>query len=104
MPNNTIEMIETIPDIHSKKCKIIAFLIKIFLQYTTVVLALAVWYLYDYFTAFFTLVSAFVIMGIIRSKLKNTSIPPAQREYPHNDKTIANWFVARELCIGDYDD
>ena len=104
MPNNIINMIEPTPKLHSKKCKIISFFLKIFLQYTTITLSLSVWYLYDYFIAIATLVLSFIIMGIIRSKLRNSVIPLKQREYQYNDKGIADWFTARELCIEIQDD
>lgn len=59
------------------------------------------WYFYDYFIAGAILLLSFIIMGIIRSKLRNSAIPPSQREYHYNDKGIADWFVARELCQDD---
>ena len=37
-------------------------------------------------------------MGIIRSKLRNSVIPPKQQEYQYNDQGIADWFVAKEIC------
>ncbi len=98
MPNNTIDLIEPTPKLHSRKCKLIAYLLRIFLQFTTFVTALIVWYFYDYFFAIATLILTFVIMGIIRSKLRNDVIPPSQREYQYNDKGIADWYTAKEIC------
>jgi hypothetical protein len=92
-------MIEPTPKLHSKKCRLIAFMLKIFLQYTTIVSAIAAWYLYDYFIAMATLLLTFIIMGIIRSKLRNSSIPPKQREYHYNDKGIADWYTAKNICL-----
>jgi hypothetical protein len=57
--------------------------------------------MYDYFMAFFALILSFIIMGIVRSKLRNSVIPPNQREYQYNDKGIADWYTAKELCYGD---
>ncbi|MDQ1244605.1 MAG: hypothetical protein QG565_945, partial [Campylobacterota bacterium] len=34
-------------------------------------------------------------------KLRNSVIPPKQREYQYNDKGIADWYTAKELCYGD---
>jgi len=99
MPNNIIDMIEPTPRLNSKKCKFISFLLRVFLQFTTFITALITWYLYDYFIAILTLVLSFIIMGIIRSKLRNSAIPPTQREYQYNDQGIADWFVSREICI-----
>jgi len=99
MPENIIDMIEPTPKLHSKRCKTLSFLVKIFLQYTTFVSGLIAWFLYDYFIAIATIIFSFIIMGIIRSKMRNDVVPPRQREYQYNDQGIADWFVARELCI-----
>jgi len=104
MPENIIDMIEPTPKLHTKRCRLISFLLKIFLQYTTITISLIAWYLYDYFIAIAVLILSFIIMGIIRSKLRNSVIPPKQREYQYNDKGIADWFSARELCIGEEND
>ena len=104
MPENIIDMIEPTPKLYTKRCRLISFLLKIFLQYTTITISLIAWYLYDYFIAIAVLILSFIIMGIIRSKLRNSVIPPKQREYQYNDKGIADWFSARELCIGEEND
>jgi len=99
MQSDFIDQIEPTPKLHSKKCKLIALVLRIFLQYTTIIVALLSWYIYDYFIAIATLLLTFIIVGIIRSKLRNSVIPPSQREYQYNDKGIADWYTARELCI-----
>ena len=98
MQNDYIDLIEPTPKLHSKKCKFISLLIRLFLQFTTIIVGLITWYLYDYFMAIATLLLSFIIMGIVRSKLRNTVIPPNQREYQYNDKGIADWYTAKELC------
>ncbi|MCD4668482.1 MAG: hypothetical protein K8R44_07875 [Sulfurimonas sp.] len=97
MQNDYIDLIESTPELHSKKCKIMAFILKIFLQYTTFITALISWYFYDYFIAIAILLLTFIIMGIVRSKIRNSVIPLKQREYQYNDKDIADWFIAKEL-------
>ncbi|MDO8454672.1 MAG: hypothetical protein Q7S59_08895 [Sulfurimonas sp.] len=99
MQTDYINLIEPTPKLHSKKCKLISFFVRIFLQFTTLTASLVAWYLYDYFIAFFTLILTFIIMGIVRSKIRNSVIPPNQREYQYNDQGIADWFTARELCF-----
>jgi len=99
MQDNYIDMIEQTPKLNTKKCKLISYLLKIFLQVTTIISGLLAWYLYDYFIAIATLLLTFIIMGIIRSKISNSVIPPQQREYNYSDKDIADWFVAKELCF-----
>lgn len=98
MPNDIIDLIEPTPKLHSRKCRVIAYLLRLFLQFTTFITALTAWYLYDYFIALLTLVLTFIIMGIIRSKLRNSVIPPKQREYQYNDQGIADWYTAKEIC------
>ena len=99
MQADFIDLIVPTPKLHSKKCKTISFLLRIFLQFTTFITSLIAWYIYDYFIALLTLVLSFIIMGIIRSKIRNSVIPPNQREYQYNDQGIADWYTARELCI-----
>jgi hypothetical protein len=73
-------------------------MLKIFLQYTTFIVAIITWYFYDYFIAIATLLLSFIIMGIIRSKLRNSVIPVSQREYHYTDEGIADWYTAKVLC------
>lgn len=94
-----VDMIETTPTPSSKKCKIISFILMLFLKFNTVFTSIIIWYLYDYFIAGLSLVLSFIIMGIIRSKIINNFIPPTQREYTYNDKELANWYTVNELCI-----
>ena len=98
MQNDFIDMIEPTPKLHSKKCKLVAFLLRVFLQFTTFIISIVTWYLYDLFIASLTLVLTFIIMGIIRSKLRNSVIPPSQSEYQYNDQGIADWYTAKEIC------
>ena len=101
MQNDFIDMIETTPVLKSKKCKLVSFLLRIFLQCSTYITTLLVWYMYDYFIAFFALILSFIVIGVIRSKLRNSVIPVKQREYQYTDKGIADWYTAKELCIGE---
>jgi hypothetical protein len=98
MSDNFIEMIEPTPKLYSKKCRAISLSIKLFLQYTTVISGLTAWYLYDYFIALLVLVLSFIVMGIIRANLRNSVIPPTQKEYHYTDQGIADWYTAKELC------
>jgi len=98
MQNDYIDLIEPTPKLYSKKCKLISFLLGATLQYTTFFAGLIAWYLYDYFIAIATFLLTFIIMGIVRSKIRNSVIPPKQREYQYNDQGIAEWFTAKELC------
>jgi hypothetical protein len=104
MQTDFIELIEATPKLRTKKCKFISFLIRSFLQYTTFIAALLAWYIYDYFIAIAILLLSFIVMGIIRSKIRNAVVPFKQKEYQYNDQGIADWYTARELCIELEDD
>ena len=103
MQSDFIEMIEPTPKLHTKKCQIISYIIWLLLKFTTYITTAISWYIYDYFIAFFVLILTYIVMGIIRSKLRNIAIPLKQQEYPYNDKAIAKWYCAREICVG-YDE
>nr|WP_321265866.1 hypothetical protein [uncultured Sulfurimonas sp.] len=98
MQNEFIEMLEPTPVLESKKCKLISFFIKIFLKYFIYLISLVTWYFTDYFLAVATLILSFIIMGIIRSKIRNSVIPSKQREHQYSDQDIADWYTAKEIC------
>ena len=99
MQNDYIEMIEPTPKLTSKKCKALALCIEYALRFSAYVTTLTVWYLYDYFIAGATLLLSFIVLGIIRAKLRNSSIPAKQQEYHYNDNGIATWYVAKNICF-----
>jgi len=98
MQNNTIDMIETTPKLKSKKCKTISFIISLVLKYISYIITIIIWIKYDYFIAFFTLILSFIIMGIVRAKLRNIAIPLKQQEFQYTDMEIASWYTAQEIC------
>jgi len=98
MQNDIIDMMEPTPQLNSKKCKLISFMLRVFLQFSIYVISIITWYIYDYFIAIAVLLLTFIIMGIIRSKIRNSVIPLKQREYQYNDKGIADWYIAKEIC------
>jgi hypothetical protein len=101
MNEEYINLIEPTPKLHSRKCRVLAFTLKLFLQYSVYIATAVAWYLYDYFIGGATLLLSFIIVGIIRAKLRNSAIPLTQREYHYSDEAIANWYSARILCIGE---
>lgn len=100
MQNDYIELIQSPPKFQTKKCKAIAFGVRVFLEYTTYFLALLTWFFYNLFYAAAALLVSFLVMGIIRSKMRNASIPISQREFHYNDKGISDWFVGTWWCEG----
>ncbi|AFV97898.1 hypothetical protein B649_07930 [Candidatus Sulfuricurvum sp. RIFRC-1] len=69
------------------------------LSYGHYAIALLIWWKSDWFIAIGALLLGFIVFGIIRSKLRNDSIPPAQRETPYNDYAIATWYLSRITCF-----
>ncbi len=92
-----IELIEPTPELKKKECKTFALLITIGLTYGSFIVAAIIWSMYDLFFAVGALLISYLIIGIIRSKLRNSAIPLTQQEYQYSDKAIATWYVARRL-------
>jgi len=86
------------PTLQTFTCKLFARTIEYFLRYSAFVLSLSIWYLYDYFIAGSSFVLLYIVIGIIRSKLRNSSIPYNQREYTYNDKEVSIWYATKYLC------
>ena len=99
MKTDFIPQIEPTPQLKTKKCKTVAFILKILLQYSAIVIGLITWYLNDYFIAGATLLMSWLVLGIIKSYLRNSVIPKVQQEFNYTDEAIATWYTARELCI-----
>ncbi|MDY0117070.1 MAG: hypothetical protein RBR59_05810 [Sulfurimonadaceae bacterium] len=98
MQEDSLVLFEPVPTLSTKWCKFLALVLKLILQYTVFIIPLIVWYKFDILLAFFSLVLTFIIMGIIRSKLRNDSIPLNQREFHYNDDEIVRWFLAKQVC------
>ena len=98
--NDFIPEIEPTPTFKSKQCQWLVTLVAYKLTYMPVVLTLLVAYLVDYFYAIATLLMSYLITGIVRSYMRNNSIPKKQLEYSYNDRAIAAWFLYRSYCFG----
>lgn len=91
--------IDPTPTLPTRKCRYIARILGWILSYGNYLIALLVWWKSDWFIAIGTLLLGIIIFGIGRSKLRNDSIPPSQREYPYDDYAIATWYMSRNHCI-----
>lgn len=94
-----IEEFQMPPRIQRTSCKLLAMFLRFFLQFFSIIATLVAWYLYDSFAAIATLALSFIIMGIIRSKLKNDAIPSLQLEHTYTDSEIACWYIAKRICF-----
>lgn len=92
-----IPLIEPTPEPTRPLCKAAAVALGYFLSYGTYVAAVIVWLLYDWFYGVAALLAGFVVLGIVRAKIRNISIPLQQQEYRYTDLAIAKWFIVRHL-------
>ncbi|OHD83784.1 MAG: hypothetical protein A3D90_09545, partial [Sulfuricurvum sp. RIFCSPHIGHO2_02_FULL_43_9] len=77
--------IDPTPTLPTRQCRFMARVMGYSLSYGHYAIALLIWWKSDWFIAIGALLLGFIVFGIIRSKLRNDSIPPAQRETPYND-------------------
>ena len=97
--DTTLELLEQTPKLYSKKCKLSAKVLEYTLSYFHYLFALFILYEIDYFFAIASLLSGYLVMGIVRSKLRNSVIPPKQQEYQYSDSAIATWYMAHIVCL-----
>lgn len=91
--------IEPTPTLPTRRCRLIAHILGWGLSYGNYGIALIVWWKSDWFIAIGALLLGVIVFGILRSKLRNDSVPPTQRETPYNDYAIATWYMSRNHCI-----
>lgn len=91
--------IDPTPSLPTRKCRFVAKVLGWTLSYGNYLLALAGWWMVDWFAAIGIFLLGIIIFGIIRSKLRNDAIPPAQREFSYNDYAIATWYLSRHYCM-----
>ncbi len=99
--NEFIPEIEPTPTFKSKKCQWLVTLLAYKLTFMPIILTLLVLIVVDYFYAIATLLISYLITGIVRSYMRNNSIPKKQLEYSYNDKAIAAWYLYRTYCFGE---
>lgn len=91
--------IDPTPTLPTRRCRLYARLMGYVLSYGYYLIAVLVWWKSDWFIAIGSLLLGFIIFGIIRSKLRNDSIPLSQRETPYTDYAIATWYLSQNYCI-----
>lgn len=91
--------IDPTPTLPTRQCRLLARIIGYSLSYGNYCIGALIWWSYDWFMALGALLLGFILFGIIRSKLRNDSIPLAQRETPYSDYAIATWYLSRHHCF-----
>ncbi|MDX1295180.1 MAG: hypothetical protein R3302_02865 [Sulfurimonadaceae bacterium] len=97
MHDKPIEIIEPTPKLKQKRCKALAHAIAFGLGFGPYIIAAYIWYSNDLFYGLASLLIAYLVIGIVRSKLRNSAIPLSQQEYHYTDRAIAAWFVSKIL-------
>jgi len=91
--------IDPTPTLPTRKCRFMARVMGWAMSYGNYLIGLIVWWKSDWFIAIGALLLGFIVFGILRSKLRNDSLPPSQRETPYTDYAIVTWYMARNHCI-----
>lgn len=91
--------IDPTPTLPSRQCRLMARVLGWALSYGNYLIALVVWWMADWFFAVGILLLGIIVFGILRSKLRNDSVPVTQREYSYDDYAIATWYMSRNHCI-----
>jgi len=91
--NDTIELFEPIPKLRTRKEKLYARLIALGLSYGYIILALLVWTQSNWYIALSTLLLAFLVTGIISSKLLHLYVPRKQHEFTYGTQELAAWVI-----------
>lgn len=91
--------IDPTPTLPTRRCRLMARTLGWALSYGNYLIALIVWWMSDWFFAVGILLLGIIVFGILRSKLRNDAIPPAQHEYAYDDYAIATWYLSRTLCF-----
>jgi len=82
----------------TRKCKLLVQLLALFLTYAPFLIAGLFFIYFDLFIGIISLIFSYIVIGIIRSKIRIISIPPAQLEYTYDDYTIASWYLLKHYC------
>jgi len=98
MKETTIDLIEPTPIPKSSYCKVISKVIELFLRFSIYFFGLILYLSFDIFVSCIGLAIYFIVLGIIKSKLRLISIPYRQLEFDYSDREISQWYVMKYLC------
>lgn len=90
--------IENTPKMEGAKCKCIAGCIFFALTLLPLVIALYIWYDYDWMIVTGTGLFLYLVSAIVASKLRLASVPKDQRERNLSSLDIAKWYTKYHFC------
>ena len=93
-----MEIYTQTPTPPNKGCKLLNFILTTILSYGIYIITLLVWFIYNWYYALSAFLLAYILMGILRSKLLHSSIPKVQQEFTYTDKDIAAWYLHMYIC------
>ena len=93
-----MEIYTQTPKPPTKGCKLLHLILSSFLSYGTYLITLGVWFMYNWYYALSALLLAFILIGILRSKLLHSSVPKVQQEFTYSDRDIAAWYLHMSIC------
>lgn len=93
-----MEIYTQAPQPPNKECKLLHLLLANTLSFGIYIITAAVWFVYNWYYALSAFLLAYILMGILRSKLLHSSIPKVQQEFTYSDKDIAAWYLHRYVC------
>lgn len=96
---NTHFHLDPTPTLPTRRCRLAARALGWGLSYGNYGIALIIGMQSDWYIGISFLLLGFILFGILRSKLRNDSIPVTQREYPYTDYAIASWYLSRHSCF-----
>lgn len=91
--HDTIELFEEVPALKTTREKFYASLISLSLSYAYYLLTLIIWWQSSWYIALSTLLLAYLLTGIISSKLLHYYIPRKQHEFSYSNKDLAAWII-----------
>ena len=95
------EIIDTkmpIPVFTTRRCRFFALLMSTLLRFGSIIVAIIVAIRYDYFLAIAALLTSYIILGIVRSKIRDMVIPVKLQEFTYSDSDIAKLYLHQEVC------
>lgn len=92
------KFIEVVPSIKGFKCRGMMYLIYVLLTFSPLFIGAWIGYAYNIWVgiAFFLFLT--LVSGVISSKMRVSSIPPAQREMDYSTMAIVKWYLSRSIC------
>ncbi len=95
--------IELVPKIKGFWCKLAMYALYTALSIVPMILGLYIGYMYDIWLGVIAFLFLTLVSGVVSSKMRICSIPPAQREMSYTTMAIVKWYLAKNICLKNED-